>query len=208
MTPQYIESEGKTKEDALENALNELGVNREQVSVTVLNEPTKGILGLGAKLAKVRVTVKEDLTTPENILRKMLDLMGIEGEINSQMVNGRLHLDIDSDSPGLIIGRHGRTLNALQYLLNSILHKNSLVKKRVIVDTENYRQRHENRLAELAQIIGDKVKRTGRNFVMDPMPPQDRRIIHITLESDSELRTFSRGDGDMRRVVIVSRRND
>lgn len=206
MTLEYIECEGKTKEEALENALNELGVNREQVGVTVLNEATKGILGLGAKSAKVRVTVKENLTTPENILRKMLDLMGIEGEIDSKMVDGRLHLDIvDTESPGLIIGKHGRVLNALQYLLNSILHKNSLVKKRVTVDTENYRERHENRLAELAHILGDKVKKNGRNFVMDPMPPQDRRIIHITLESDSELRTYSQGNGEMRRVVITKR---
>lgn len=206
MTLEYIECEGKTKEEALEKALNELAVNREQVGVTVLNEATKGILGLGAKSAKVRVTVKENLTTPENILRKMLDLMGIEGEIDSKMVDGRLHLDIvDTESPGLIIGKHGRVLNALQYLLNSILHKNSLVKKRVTVDTENYRERHENRLAELAHILGDKVKKNGRNFVMDPMPPQDRRIIHITLESDSELRTYSQGNGEMRRVVITKR---
>jgi len=203
MTLQYIECEGKTKEEALENALNELGVDREQVSVSVLSEPTKGILGLGAKLAKVRVTVKEDLSTPENILRNILEFMGIDTKIESSMVNGQLHLNIETETPGLLIGKHGRTLNSLQYLLNSILHKNSLVKKRVIVDTENYRGRHENRLAELAQLIGDRVKKTKRNFVMDPMPPQDRRIIHISLESDDELRTFSRGEGEMRRVVIA-----
>ena len=206
MTLQYIECEGKTKEEALENALQELGVNIDQVSVTLLSEGTKGILGLGAKPAKVRVTVKEDLTTPEDILHRMIDLMGINGEIRSEMVNGRLHLNIDTDSPGLLIGRYGRTLNSIQYLLNSILHKGSLVKKRVSVDTENYRERHENRLAELAYLIGEKVKRTGRNFVMDPMPPQDRRLIHITLESDNELRSYSRGEGEMRCVVITTQK--
>lgn len=206
MTSQYIECEGKTKEDALENALQELGVDRDQVSVTILNEATKGILGLGAKPAKIRVTVKEDLSSPESILCGMIDLMRIDATINSEMVDGKLHLNIDSEVSGLLIGRHGRTLNALQYLLNSILHKNSLVKKRVIVDIENYRQRHEDRLAELAYLIGDRVKKSQRNFVMDPMPPQDRRIIHITLEPDDELRTFSRGDGEMRRVVITPQR--
>ena len=203
---QYIEVEEDTTEEALEAALKELGVSRDQVSVKVIHEPTKGILGLGAKLAKIRVTLKEDISsTPEVVLHEILSHMGLEAQIESQIINGSVHLTVSSDNPGILIGKHGQTLNAVEYLLNCILNRSSLVKKKVFVDAEGYRERREQMLTDLAQRAAVKVKETHQEIVLDPMPPRDRRIIHVTLQSDERIRTYSRGEGMMRRVAITTR---
>ncbi len=203
---QYIEVEENTTEEALEAALKELGVSRDQVSVKVLHEPTKGILGLGAKLAKIRVTLKEDVSsTPEAILYEILSHMGLEAEIESQIINGSVHLTVSTDNPGILIGKHGQTLNAVEYLLNCILNRSSLVKKKVFVDAEGYRERREQMLVDLAYRAAAKVKQTHQEILLDPMPPRDRRIIHVTLQSDEHIRTYSRGEGMMRRVAVTTR---
>ena len=203
---QYIEVEENTTEEALEAALKELGVSRDQVSVKVIHEPTKGILGLGAKLAKIRVTLKEDISsTPEAVLHEILSHMGLEAEIESQIINGSVHLTVNSDNPGILIGKHGQTLNAVEYLLNCILNRSSLVKKKVFVDAEGYRERREQMLIDLAHRAAEKVKQTHQEIVLDPMPPRDRRIIHVTLQSDEHIRTYSRGEGMMRRVAVTTR---
>jgi len=203
---QYIEVEEDTTEEALEVALKELGVSRDQVSVKVIHEPTKGILGLGAKLAKIRVTLKEDISsTPEVVLHEILSHMGLEAEIESQIINGSVHLTVSSDNPGILIGKHGQTLNAVEYLLNCILNRSSLVKKKVFVDAEGYRERREQMLTDLAYRAAAKVKQTHQEIVLDPMPPRDRRIIHVTLQSDEDIRTHSRGEGMMRRVAVTTR---
>ena len=203
---QYIEVEENTTEEALEAALKELGVSRDQVSVKVIHEPTKGILGLGAKLAKIRVTLKEDVSsTPEVILHEILSHMGLEAEIGSQIINGSVHLTVSSDNPGILIGKHGQTLNAVEYLLNCILNRSSLVKKKVFVDAEGYRERREQMLVDLAYRAAAKVKQTHQEILLDPMPPRDRRIIHVTLQSDEYIRTYSRGEGMMRRVAVTTR---
>jgi spoIIIJ-associated protein len=206
---QYIEVEENTTEEALESALKELGVSREQVSVKVLHEPTKGILGLGAKLAKIRVTLKEDVSsTPEVVLHEILSHMGLDAQIESRIINGSVHLTVSSDNPGILIGKHGQTLNAVEYLLNCMLNRSSLVKKKVFVDAEGYRERREQMLADLAYRAAAKVKQTHQEIVLDPMSPRDRRIIHVTLQSDEQIRTYSRGEGMMRRVAVTTRERD
>ena len=206
---QYIEVEENTTEEALESALKELGVSREQVSVKVLHEPTKGILGLGAKLAKIRVTLKEDVSsTPEVVLHEILSHMGLDAQIESRIINGSVHLTVSSDNPGILIGKHGQTLNAVEYLLNCMLNRSSLVKKKVFVDAEGYRERREQMLADLAYRAAAKVKQTHQEIVLDPMSPRDRRIIHVTLQSDEQIRTYSRGEGMIRRVAVTTRERD
>ena len=201
---QYIEMEGETTEDALERALEELGVRRDQVNVRVMQEPSKGLFGLRSKGAQVRVTLKEDLsTTPEAILGEILTLMGVEAEIKSQIIDGSTHLIVNTDTPGLLIGRHGQTLNALEHLLNCILNKSSLVKKKVYVDTEGYRERREQMLVELASRVAAKVRQTNQEIVLDSMPPHDRQIVHVALQANEYVRTYSRGNGVMRRVVVT-----
>ena len=200
----YIETEGDTVEEAIEEALNALEATRDQVTIDITSEPTKGILNFGAKPAKVRVTIKQDVSSaPDTILRELLNRMGIDAEVESDFVDGSTHLNIHTDSPALLIGKHGQTLDAIERLLNCIVNKASLVKRRVFVDTEGYRERREERLVEMAHQVADQVKYTNREVVLAPMSPRDRRIIHVALKEDAVVSTYSQGEGDMRRVVIT-----
>ena len=201
---QYIEIEGETTEDALNRALEELGVDRDSVNVKVLREPTKGILRLGAKPAQVRVTLKEDISaTPEAVLDEIVSRMEIKATTESQVIDGSIHLTISSDSPGLLIGRHGQTLDAVEHVLNCILSKSSLVKRKVHIDAEGYRERREKMLVDLASITANKVRETKQEIVLDPMPPRDRRVVHLALQSDKCVHTYSRGEGLMRYIVVT-----
>ena len=201
----YIESEGNTVEEAIEQSLNELKATREQVTIDIISEPTKGILNFGAKPARVRVTIKQDVSfAPDTILRELLSRMGIDAEVESDFVEGSTHLNVHTDSPALLIGKHGQTLDAIERLLNCIVSKASLVKRRVFVDAEGYRERREERLVEMAHQMAEQVKYTNREVVLAPMSPRDRRIIHIALKEDDIISTYSQGEGDMRRVVITT----
>lgn len=201
----YIETEGDTVEEAIEQALNELEATREQVTIDIVNEPTKGILNFGAKPAKIRATLKQDVSTaPETILKEMLTRMGIDGEVESSFIDGSTHLNITTDSPALLIGKHGQTLDAMERLLNCIVNKASLVKKRVFVNTEGYRERREERLIEMAHQVAEKVRYTDREVVLAPMSARDRRIIHVALKGDEVVSTYSQGEGEMRRVVVTT----
>ena len=203
----YIEAEGETVEEAIEHALSELEATREKVTIDVVNEPTKGILNFGAKPAKIRATLKQEVSAaPETILKEILNRMGIDSEVETTFVDGSTHLSITTDNPALLIGKHGQTLDAIERLLNCIVNKVSLVKKRVFVDTEGYRARREERLVEMAHQIAEKVKYTNRDVVLTPMSPRDRRIIHVTLKEDDVVSTYSQGEGEMRRVVVTTQR--
>ena len=201
----YIEAEGDTVEEAIEQALNELEATRDQVTIDLISEPTKGILNFGAKPARVRVTIKQDVSSaPETILKEILDRMGIDAEIESHFVDGSTHLNIFTNSPALLIGKHGQTLDAIERLLNCIVNKASLAKRRIFVDTEGYRERREERLIEMAHQVAEQVKYTNREMVLAPMSARDRRIIHVALKEDDVVSTYSQGEGDMRRVVITT----
>lgn len=201
----YIETEGDTVEEAIEHALTELEATRDQVTIDIVSEPTKGILNFGAKPAKVRATFKQDVSSaPETILKEMLNRMGIDAEVESSFVDGSIHLNIATDSPALLIGKYGQTLDAIERLLNCIVNKASLVKRRVFVNTEGYRERREERLVEMAHQVAEKVRYTDREVVLAPMSARDRRIIHVTLKGDEVVSTYSQGEGEMRRVVVTT----
>ena len=203
----YIETEGETVEEAIENALSELEATREQVTIDIINEPTKGILNFGAKPAKVRATLKQDVSAaPETVLKEILSRMRIDAKVETDYVEGSTHLNILTDSPALLIGKHGQTLDAIERILNCIVNKVSLAKRRVFVDTEGYRGRREERLIEMAHQIAEKVRYTGRDVVLAPMSARDRRIIHVTLKEDEIVSTYSQGEGEMRRVVVTAQR--
>ncbi|MDE0088779.1 MAG: Jag N-terminal domain-containing protein [Candidatus Poribacteria bacterium] len=204
----YIETEAETVEEAIEIALTQLETTREDVNIIIINEPTKGILSFGAKPAKIRATLKEDISTaPETVLKEMLTRIGINGEVESNFIEGSLHLNMVTDSPALLIGKHGQTLDAIERLLNCIVNKNALAKKKVFVNTEGYRERREQTLVDLAHQVAAKVKRTRQDVVLAPMSAKDRRVIHLALQSDDNVSTFSQGEGDMRRIVITRQDN-
>ncbi len=203
----YIETEGETVEEAIENALSELEATREQVTIDIINEPTKGILNFGAKPAKIRATLKQDVSAaPETILKEILNRMGMDAKVEADYIDGSTHLNILTDNPALLIGKHGQTLDAIERILNCIVNKISLAKKRVFVDTEGYRERREERLIEMANQVADKVRYTRRDVVLAPMSARDRRVIHVTLKEDEIVSTYSQGEGDMRRVVVTTQR--
>ena len=204
MAEQHIEQEGRTTEEAMELALEKLGVARDEVKVTVLSEGKKSLFF--SKPAKVLVSLKEDhSSTPSGVLKTILDEMGIECEITSETTDGNIYLTVSTPNAGLLIGRRGRTLNSIQHLLNCIVNRSSLVKRRVIVDAEQYRERREEILVNLANKFASRVKATGQEVVVEPMNPQDRRIIHLALQDDDQIATFSRGDGSFRSVVITAK---
>lgn len=201
----YLETEGPTVDAAIESALTELNVARAEVTIEVLSEPTKGILKFGAKPAKIRATLREAAASaPDTILKELLTRIGIDGEVKSEVIDGNTHLNMITDSPALLIGKHGQTLDALERLLNCIVNKASDAKNRVFIDTEDYRLRREQSLVELAHQVAAKVRHTGREVVLPPMSPRDRRIIHITLKPDNVVSTYSQGEGETRRVVVTT----
>ena len=216
-----VETEGKTVEEAISKACEELKASREDLEIEVLTNGSSGFLGLGAKNAQIRATVKEAAPaaepgtglpadassqaaaeTAKKTLQDILSLLGIEGAVQLKEEPERIVLNIAGDGSGLLIGRKGQTLDALEYLINKIVHKGAEDKKRIVVDTENYRSRREESLVQLAQRLGDKAKRLGRPVTISPMSAHDRRIIHLALEEDKTLRTRSTGTGLYRKIVI------
>lgn len=217
-----VETEGKTIEEAINKACEELKVSKEDLEIEILANGSSGFLGLvGAKKAQIRATRKTTVTPIENeaslppasssyhvgemakkTLQELLHLLGVEAEVELRDEPERVLLSIKSDGSGLLIGRKGETLDALEYLINKIVHKGAEDKKRIVLDTENYRSRREESLVNLAHRLADKAKKLGRPVTISPMNAHDRRIIHLALQDDKTLRTRSTGTGLYRKVVI------
>jgi spoIIIJ-associated protein len=217
-----VETEGKTLEEAISKACEELKASREDLEIEVLTNGSSGFLGLvGGKRAQIRATLKEiapaaeegtglpsgtpsqgAAETAKKTLQDLLALLGIEAGVDLKEEPERILLNIKGDGSGLLIGRKGQTLDALEYLINKIVHKDAEDKKRIVVDTENYRSRREESLVRLAQRLGEKAKRLGRPVTISPMSAHDRRIIHLALQDDKILRTRSSGTGLYRKIII------
>ncbi|HOV43249.1 RNA-binding cell elongation regulator Jag/EloR [Syntrophothermus lipocalidus] len=204
-----VEKRGKSVDEAVKAALEELGAEFEDVVIEVLEEPSKGILGvIGKKSAVVRVTLREK---PEEKVREtlvnILNSMKLDYEIQKAEFNdGVVRVNIVGKDMGLLIGRKGETLNSLQFLLGLIVNKDRQEKVRVVLDVEDYRLKREESLKNLALKLSDKVKRTRKSIVMRPMSPQERRIVHTVLQNDPSIVTFSQGEEPNRKVVISLKR--
>jgi spoIIIJ-associated protein len=143
------------------------------------------------------------LEPAKNTLEKILSLIPIEASVKSEVSQGKIMMNIEGDASGVLIGRKGKTLDALEYLVNRIMNNTSEKKIKVIIDSENYRQRHIDSLTQLALKIGEKVKKQKKSLSTAPLNPHDRRIIHLALKNDEKLDTRSRGEGLMKKVVII-----
>lgn len=200
-----VEAEGRTLEAAVVKALKELGLRREQVKIEVLAEPKGGFFGfLGSRMAKVRVIPLQDdvLENAKTILFTILERMQIQGRIVTSWKDHLIFLEIKSSDGGLLIGRGGRTLEALQYLINRILNSRLREGERIVVDVEGYRKRREEELQALSLRLAAKAKATGEAIALAPLSPYYRRIVHIVLRGDRKVRTASKGNGFYRRIVI------
>ena len=204
---EFQEFEGKTTEEAIEQACLHFQVTAEQLEIEILSVGSPGLFGLGGRKAKIRATRRAEseenlLTAAQEVLENLLEKMQEKATVSTQMEDDRISLRIETDDAGLLIGKQGQTLDALQYLVSKMLAKKSRRKVRIAIDVEAYRARHQEALALLAQKYGEKVKKSGKPITLNPMNPYDRRIIHMALQEDKDLKTTSRGEGLYKKVII------
>lgn len=205
----FVEKMGKTVEEAVKKALQELNATEENVEIEILEEPTKGLLGIGAKPALVRVSLKEeekviqeDKTEKVNeVITSITSCLGLDIKSNIQDTAESLKVNLDGENLGLIIGYKGETLDALQLLTNVIVNKTGEY-KRVEIDAQNYREKRKETLTALAHKKARDVVRYGKNITLEPMNPCERRIIHTALQDDTKVTTISIGSEPFRKVVI------
>lgn len=200
----------KTVEEAVEQALIDLQVIREDVEIELIEEPSKGFFGLiGTKDAKVRVNVIYDpVEIADTFLSKLLQSMNIDAVIVIDKDTKKLLIDItniSSTDKGIIIGKRGNTLDAIQYLISLAVNKGKSGYLRVTVDTEGYRDKREQTLIKLAHRMADKAKHSNRPVKLEPMNPYERRIIHFALQKTAGISTYSEGEDPYRRVVIQAK---
>lgn len=206
---EMIEKTGKTVEEALEAALTELGVDRDQVEYKVLEAPSKALFGiLGGREAKVLVTLKKVdlLGNARDFLEKVTKAMGLSVKIDVSMGDDCVMIDLRGEDLGLLIGKHGQTLDALQYLTNLASQREGRDRMRIVIDIEDYRKRRADTLQQLATRLAERVKRSGEKAVLEPMTPHERKIIHMSLQEDEGVETFSEGIDPFRRVVITAKK--
>jgi len=206
-----LEQSGRTVDEAVQAALKVLGVSRDEVDVEVLAQESRGILGiLGYSEAKVRVTVRPGLARRAlDILTRVVDLMGIdaEAEITAEDPEA-VHVELHSSSDlGLLIGKRGQTLAALQLIVAMMANRDQPPDKRrrIVLDAEGYRARRERALSATARSAADRAKRTGKPVSLESLTPRERRIVHLALADDPGVSTRSEGEDPHRSVIIAPR---
>ncbi|MBQ1466003.1 MAG: protein jag [Eubacteriaceae bacterium] len=203
-----VQAKGKTVEEAIQNALEELGTTEDKVTVKVLDIPDSGILSMfGNKYAKVEVTVNDDtLENGKAFLTELLEKMGVKGTVDAYYEDDVLMLDIDSRETGILIGRRGQTLDSIQYLTSLVVNRDRSDYIRVSLDVAGYRQKRKNSLQDLADRIALKVEKTKTSYELEPMNPYERRIIHSALQNYEHVTTHSEGEEPNRHIVIDYKR--
>lgn len=202
-----IEMVGKTVEDATNAALGELNAKIEDVEVEVLEEGSKGFLGMGSKDAKVRVTLKcTPVSKAVDFLTQLFDVWGIEVKINAELEDDVLRINLEGDDMGVVIGKRGETLDALQHLTSLNVNTGNGDFVKVSIDTEGYREKRVKTLENLAAKLASKVAKTKHNVTLEPMNSYERRIIHASLQDNEYVTTYSVGQSPNRKVVIAYNR--
>ncbi|TYP75340.1 RNA-binding cell elongation regulator Jag/EloR [Paenibacillus methanolicus] len=223
-----IVASGKTIDDAVRNGLTELNTTMDQVAVTVLEAPSRGLFGLiGVKPAKVEIALIEREVSPaaaeaspegiepdhgdvdplDEAERFIVDVgatMGLSLSVTRSKSREGTTLAIQgSGDLGLLIGRRGQTLDAMQYLVNIVANRYSDSHLRIVLDAENFRDRRRKTLEDLSDRLAGRVIRTKKEVMLEPMSPQDRKVIHAQLQNHARVKTYSKGDEPNRCVVIT-----
>ena len=227
------EGSGRTVEEAIRDALRVLGAKREDVDLMVLDEGSRGVLGLGSRLARVRLTLLSEMeeedgapspsgTAPpaatligadaeemielaQSVTSSLLDAMGFPATVSGREAAAQIHVSVTGPDLAPLIGRRGQTLEALNLVVNLIVAHRQGRRIPVIVDVERYRERRVETLQEMARRFAERVRRSGRPLALKPMSAAERRIIHTTLAEDGGVATHSEGEEPERRVVITPR---
>lgn len=207
----WKEFAAKTVDEALTNAMLDIGTTADNLEYEVIEKETSGFLGMFSKPARIKVRIKKNLeNTARYFLEKVFKAMDIKADIEMvyEEESSILEINLKGEEMGVLIGKRGQTLDSLQYLVSLVINKNSDNYIKVKLDTENYRARRKETLENLARNIAYKVKRTRRSVTLEPMNPYERRIIHSALQNDKFVETFSEGDEPYRKVVISNKRTN
>ena len=202
---------GRSVEEAIELALKELDADRDEAEVEVLSRGKAGFLGIGAELARVRVTRIPKGGSAASIATEAVSKILQAAKVNVSRTLRAAHdpevggpiIDLSGEDSGLLIGRRGQTLQSLQFLVNLIVRKNFGEDVRVVLDVEHYRQRRESSLQDMATKVAGRVVQSSRSVTLEPMSPADRRIVHTALTDYPGVTTESTGVGDNRKVTIM-----
>jgi spoIIIJ-associated protein len=211
-----VKASGRTIEEAIESALTELGAQREEVEIQILAQGGRRLLGLGSQEARVKVTLRPKVPESEaakaarEILEQLLKGLAVEGRVSLQSPEVSLQeavspivLDIDGPDLGILIGRRGETLRALQYVTRLIASHRLHQWADIIVDVGGYKRRREITLTELARRMAQRALDEAQAVALEPMPPHERRIIHLALKDYPGISTHSVGEGEQRKVIIT-----
>ena len=201
-----LETTGRTVEEAVNAALEQLGIDRQQAEIEILEEPARGLFGLlGPRQARVRVTAKRSKAEfVKEFIQEVCQRMGLAvPTVEVQEGEQAVEVQISGPDVGLLIGRRGRTLQALQFLTNLAAGRASRERKRVVIDVEGYRRRRAQSLERIARHAAQRARRTGRRVALEPMSAAERRAVHLALQSFQGIRTESEGEEPFRRVVIM-----
>ena len=202
----YIEISAKTVDDAITDACQKFTVTSDKLEYEVVDEGKTGLLGIGARPAVIKVSVKSSVEDKaKDFLKDVFAAMDLTvvANISYNEEENAMDIELSGDEMGILIGKRGQTLDSLQYLVSLVVNKDTENYVRVKVDTENYRKRRKETLENLARNISYKVKRTKRPVSLEPMNPYERRIIHSALQNDKYVTTYSEGDEPFRHVVVV-----
>jgi spoIIIJ-associated protein len=207
---EWIEILAATVEQAIEKAEAQLGMRRDQFEVEVIREEKSGILGVGNKEALIRVTPvtpseRDAAQIVAEILETLLGLLGVVGKVEVLSDEIPLALDIEGDDLGILIGRRGQTLACLEYITKLMVAGRLKTWLPLTVDVAQYKERRRDSLQRLALYLAEQVKSRRRPITMEPMPADERRIVHLTLADNPDVTTHSIGEGESRKVVILLR---
>jgi len=204
----YVKKSAKTVEFAIEEALRTLMIARDEAEVEIIDVGSKGFMGLGARPAQVKVSIRHN---PERIaeafIKEMGMAMGVLIGVKTTLSEKQLDIVLTGDNMGILIGKRGQTLDAIQYLVSLAVNKGKAPYLNVVIDSENYRKRRKEILEHLAHNLAKKVKNTKKPVTLEPMNTFERRIIHSALQSDKQVATYSEGADPFRNIVITPKRS-
>jgi len=207
-----IEVSGRTEEEAIETALTQLGLARDDVSVEIVEQAKTGFLGLKSTPAVIKVLYDaraEDRTQRvEDFLTGLFERMDVEAGVEVTEGSDSINVNLTGKDPGALIGRRGETLDAIQHLTNYVVNRGVSGRVRINLDAENYRQRRNETLESLAVRTAGKVIKYRRNMTLDPMNAYERHVIHSALQEYEQISTYSVGTEPNRRIVVAYGRND
>jgi len=206
-----IEISGRTEDEAIESALEQLGLTRDDVSVEIVERAKSGFLGLKSSpaIVKVHYEARENRTDKVVVfLEGLFARMEVEADIDVSDTGSAIEVTLTGKDPGVLIGRRGETLDAIQHLTNYVINRGNAGRVRVNIDAENYRQRRNETLESLATKTAGKVIKYRRNMTLDPMNAYERHVIHAALQDYANVSTYSVGSEPNRRIVVAYSRGN